>query len=191
MDPHEVLVFTVTKISQQMQSLIEQEAALIGVSTRLLLDHAVKSLMDPTTSTFRDGRAVDWRARIRIYDEAKMDQPEGDTDPDLLADAPGALILHGLPSVLGVVMEVVARHHGTPALGIDRVSLQRKIASLRTQISNARRDSGKFTVDYQVVEHKFGRAMDRNMTLRCDVVRVQHDAASEPRRMPLVPALPK
>lgn len=191
MDPHEVLVFTVTKISQQMQSLIEQEAALIGVSTRLLLDHVGKAMMDPTTNTFRDGRAVDWRARIRIYDEAKMDQPEGDTDPDLPADAPGAMVLHGLPSVLGVVMDVVSRHHGSAALGINRASLQRKIASLRTQISNARRDSGKFTVDYQVVEHKFGRAMDRNMTLRCDVVRVQHGAAIEPRRMPIVPTLPK
>lgn len=82
-----------------------------------------------------DGRAIDWRVRVRLYRAARLDTPEADSDPDLPAAANGATICYGLPGVADHLRALADGFHGQPCAGLDQETLRHRLNSLRPTLS--------------------------------------------------------
>lgn len=95
-----------------------------------------------------DGRAKEWRVRIRLYAKTNMDEPEADTDPDLAPDAPGTLLLAGLPQVANELARTAEAFHGTVS-GLGEQTLLHRLKSLRPTLSRRGGDA-VWRVPYQV-----------------------------------------
>lgn len=170
MSDYEILQQTVNLVVRRCTDIIAAEAKLIDVSPRTLHKEVAAVLGE---NAIGDGRACDWYVRVRLWDSTSVNaDPEADTDPDAPADYRGKEIVHGLPSAAHFAAEMASKYHKTAPSGIGAAILKRKISSLRTQLSNSKRDNGWFNADYEVVETKFGSSYLRRMLLRCDVTKV-------------------
>lgn len=173
---------SVERLAAQFSGVMALEADLLHMHPDALRDAVFARLSSGNEYTFRDGRASGWRVRVRLFEEGKAD-PVADTDPDLPAQLPGTTIKLGLPSVADFASFVAINYHGVACIGLESEGMRRKIASLRTQLSNKKQDSGWFNVDYELVEVHSSVVRATQMVMRCDVQRVSQ---SEPelRRMP-------
>ena len=82
-----------------------------------------------------DGRSAAWRARVRLYDLAKPNEPEADSDPDLPADQPGESVFQGLPGVAAYLTACGLAHHGEAYAGLDNEVLRHRLKGLRPTLS--------------------------------------------------------
>jgi hypothetical protein len=63
-----------------------------------------------------DGRSALWQVRVRLYNLARGDEPEADSDPDLPADRMGVTIIRSLPGVAEHVAALASAFHGAACL---------------------------------------------------------------------------
>ncbi len=96
-----------------------------------------------------DGRASEWRIRVRLYTIARQYSPVADSDPELALDAPGSLVVRGLPGVAMTLMNMAESHHGAPCEGLDASTLGNKIRGLRPTLSR-RGGNAVWRVPYHV-----------------------------------------
>lgn len=172
----------VSKLQNQILSLIATEADLAGEHPETLRKAVLEAIAADVSPDFRDGRAAPWRVRVRLYDAKDLTTAEADTDPELPGTEPGATEMYGLPRAATFAAETATRYHNAACAGLQPAALNRKVSSLRTQLSNGKKDSGWFNADYSVIEFHGHEQRPRQMTLRCDVTRA---TAVEPaRRMP-------
>lgn len=123
-----------------------------------------------------DGRAVRWRVRVRLYSDARPNEPEADSDPDLAADKPGAEILTGLPAVAEHLRALATAFHGQDPAGLDDATLLHRIKSLRPTLSRRGGDA-VWRVPYMVTPaerfgHRGNLAMQHKWLARVDIERV-------------------
>lgn len=87
-------------------------------------------------TTAPDGRAQNWRIRVRLYDSAHGEEPVGDSDAELAAGEPGARVLNGLPAVaLAVADDVAGFHERETVPGMTCEELVHRLKSLRPTLS--------------------------------------------------------
>lgn len=96
-----------------------------------------------------DGRLQRWRSRVRLYNAARMDEPEADSDPDLPADSSGATVLLGLPAVADDLAILASKYHKAACAGLDGDTLRHRLKSLRPTISR-RHGNATWRVPYRV-----------------------------------------
>jgi hypothetical protein len=101
-----------------------------------------------------DARAAQWRTRIRLYAAAKPDEPLADTDPERPPDAPGTMVLRGLPEVATILSELAASYHGTACVGLDLATLLHKLRGLRPTLSRRGGDA-VWRLGYQVAGREY------------------------------------
>lgn len=107
-----------------------------------------------------DGRAVTWRARIRLYDA--RDEVVADTDAERDAAAPGSVVVAGLPALAQELAALCEAFHG-PCEGLDEATLKHALKSLRPTLSR-RGGNAAWRVAY--------RAQGREWLARVDVEKV-------------------
>lgn len=134
-----------------------------------------------------DSRARPYSARVRLYDLTKSrDIPEGDSDPELDVEAPGTEICAGLSGVLEYVIQLAAcQHNGESLPGLDRATLESKIAGFRPTLSrNGGRGTWRLPYDTQRTfsVDPLHRAA---WVARVDVVRVDAGPADQPQPAPV------
>jgi len=102
------------------------------------------------TPTDPDGRATNWRVRIRLYGPQSATEPEADTDPDLPPDKAGTAVVHGLPGVAEFLRDVATPAHAPSHLsGLEPDTLRHRLKSLRPTLSR-RGGNATWRVPYQV-----------------------------------------
>lgn len=111
-----------------------------------------------------DARAAQWRVRVRLYDKGNPDEPEADTDPDASPDAPGSIVIAGLPEVAVYLGSVAVEFHGQQCPGLDHATLLHRLKSLRPTLSR-RGGNAVWRVPYSTLE--------RAWIARVDVERVK------------------
>lgn len=137
------------------------EAAWRLISTEFLRRCRARS----PVSLEADGRATKWRCRVRLYNMNRPDEPEADSDPDSAADAPGAVVLGGLPAVADWLATLAYTYHnGANVSGLDLATLRHRLKALRPTISR-RGGNAVWRVPYTV--------SDLAWMARVDVVRVE------------------
>lgn len=157
--------FRLEQLASEIRTIITNAAAQTGLPYETL----VKSVITMLDTTGRDGRALQWRVRLRLYDAADgYVNVIADSDDGVPHDQMGATVIHGLPAVASWIAELSAAHHKAPCAGLDSASLRRKLASLRTQLSYRKDGTGTLRAEYQVMS---GERL-RYMVARCDVERV-------------------
>lgn len=111
-----------------------------------------------------DKRTRQWRVRIRLYDQARPQEPQADSDPELAPDAPGTMICSGLGGVADTVMVMAHQFHEAPCLGLDAETLNAKIPGLRPTLSR-RRGNAVWRLVYTVCGREWLARVDLE---RCD-----------------------
>lgn len=120
-----------------------------------------------------DGRAAQWRCRVRLYrgerDAGDAGEPQADTDPDAQANAPGSAVLSGLPAVADELAALAAAYHGSDCSGLERDTLLHRLKALRPTLSRRGGDA-VWRVPYAVYEANGGAG--HAWLARVDVERV-------------------
>lgn len=128
----------------------------------------------PDVTGEADGRAQRWRVRVRLYNAARMDEPEADSDPDLAPERNGATILAGLPAVADHLAALASGFHKQACAGLDAATLRHKLKSLRPTISRRGGDA-VWRVPYRVFQAGdafHGESREQDWLARVDVERV-------------------
>lgn len=118
-----------------------------------------------------DARTARWRCRFRIYRADMLDEPAADTDDELPADRPGAMVLAGLPAVAAEARMLASSFHGTPALaGLSREETERKLRGLRPTLSR-RGGNAVWRLPYDTLETFNDTTQKRGWLMRVDIQR--------------------
>lgn len=126
---------------------------------------------EPSASGIMDGRTAKWRCRFRIYSAQKMDEPVADTDPELAADAPGTMVLAGLPNVATALAQIAVQFHERQQLaGLSSDELERRLRGLRPTLSR-RGGEAVWRVPYDTLDSFNDRALTRGWMMRVDIRR--------------------
>lgn len=116
-----------------------------------------------------DGRTAKWRCRFRIYRDGQ-DEPEADSDSELRPEAPGTLIISGLPNVAMEVIALAAAFHSkTMVLGLSREELARKLDGLRPTLSR-RKGNAVWRLEYVTIDTN-AQSTERAWLMRVDIIR--------------------
>lgn len=146
---------------------------------------AAKELQSAFTEFFRDsspsalamdGRAQQWRVRIRLYNMANQNEPEADTDADHAADYPGEMVIAGLPGVAAELAVLTQAFHGVACQGMDVETLKHRLKSLRPTLSRRRvagHNDAVWRVPYKVLTADAfgGDNRELDWLARVDVIR--------------------
>lgn len=118
-----------------------------------------------------DGRTAKWRCRFRFYRADEMGEPQADTDAELPADAPGSMVVAGLPNVAHEVLMLAQHLHSGMALrGLSREELDRRLRGLRPTLSR-RGGNAVWRVPYDTLETFDERALKQGWLCRVDIQR--------------------
>jgi len=115
-----------------------------------------------------DGRTTQWRARIRLYDATRADDPIADTDAESPPDAAGEKIFDGLPAIAAELHVLATQFHGSHCYGLELETLQHSLKSLRPTIARRGGDA-VWRLKYTTIDTALGV---RAYAARVDVVRV-------------------
>lgn len=173
---HDYMEAEIGRVTALLRDACEGAARAVGISYEAMM----KAVIETSKSQARDGRAIDWRVRVRLYGEKDgFEEAFADTDPGADPGAPGETVVSGLPAVASFAVDVAVEHHDQACSGLDGAAMGRKLRSLRTQLAYRANGTGRILADYAI--------NDRGTMLRCrmacDVVRVTGDEAPE-RRLP-------
>lgn len=162
--------------AEQAQALADAQAMPFPVAWKALAAEFVRRAKErvPDGVGDTDGRAVRWRVRVRLYNTARMDEPEADSDDDLPADKPGTTILSGLPAVAEHLAILASGFHKQPPKGLDMNTLRHRLNSLRPTISR-RGGNAVWRVPYRILQtaHNFsGDTREQEWLARVDVEKV-------------------
>jgi hypothetical protein len=157
----------IAALADSFRDSIVKQAIQVNVTEDALTKAVVGELLGE--ERVADGRAHEWRIRLRLYDLSRPHDPQADTDPNLSPELPGTMIVRGLPAIAKLIADHASAFHGAACAGLETTVLKRRIKSLRTQLSNRGEGTGTMTVDYEVQ----GRIGSRYMTARCDVQRIE------------------
>lgn len=131
----------------------------------------VRGQFDGGTPGELDGRTAKWRCRFRFYRADEMSEPQADTDAELPADAPGSMVVAGLPNVAHEVLMLAQHLHGGMALrGLSREELDRRLRGLRPTLSR-RGGNAVWRVPYDTLETFDERALKQGWLCRVDIQR--------------------
>lgn len=137
------------EVGSQLHASIENVMAVFDAHAKAMADSGfmalpaahellgaaiVAQIKNRTPSAILDGRAQQWRCRVRLY-KAGMSEPEADSDPDIDADKPGTLIIAGLPGVAEELGRTAREFHGANCAGLDMDTLRHRLKSLRPTLS--------------------------------------------------------
>lgn len=165
----------VTSCIEQTRQLAVAYATQTGSSPTAFLNDVIAGLQ----ASGIDGRAVGWRARIRLYmADDNYQQPIADSDPTLDADMAGTTVFAALPAIGPWLQETATEHHKAACSGLEMPNIKKKIAGLRTQLSLARSHFGTLRVDYFVMVG----GIEKHMLARVDVERSEVEAKQQFRR---------
>jgi hypothetical protein len=176
--PHHVYEAAAISRADGFMKQIRADAEKLHVSPQLYVRFVVGQMLGE--EKLNDGRAREWRVRLRLYNYLGSDEPEADSDDTLLADQPGATIIRGLSNVVAWVIELATNYHGVACAGLEEGTLRKKIPTLRTQMSNRGDRTGVIRATYEVIVN--GEA--RHMLARIDVCRADRVDDEPPRRLP-------
>ena len=170
--PHNLYEASLEQLALQVRNEANKHSRL----TNTTLDSYMKALVTKLVGEDRlkDGRAIKWRARLRIYDMGKnRDEPVWDSDKSSPPDQPGKTTILGMANVEAWIAELASNYHNAACAGLDKQSLARKTKNLRAMMSNRGDGTGTLRADYQVLV----KDTIKYMLARCDVQRV--DTTSE------------
>lgn len=161
----------VQEIAATISDMLKHEATALNVSP-IGLSQSVRAALDEMRVGINDNRAVGWNARLRLYLASNLSDVVADSDEGRPQKHPGDTVLRGLPTVCAWVADLASAHHKAPCAGLDPSTLRRKLASLRTQISQRGDGTGTLRTYYTVMRSaRFGAQEEIRMFARCDVTR--------------------
>lgn len=137
-------------------------AAALGIDEAATVAFVSRQLRArrPDGRPWEDARMRPYRARVRLYTARDgFNEPQADTDPELPANADGALIVNGLAAAGALVHDVAhdfhrmtlftlnlqASHDVPPPVivGLEVGALNKRLGSLRVSLSRGAKDSGE------------------------------------------------
>lgn len=137
-----------------LETHVTTQASQLAQATGVALPAAYSALLHELGRRLKaysavDGRAEQWRVRVRLYRTDRMNEPEADSDPDAAADAPGTEVVHGLPGVATHLAQLATHFHGSLPAGLEDATLRHRLKSLRPTLSR-NGGHGVWRVPYQV-----------------------------------------
>ena len=119
------------------QDLVSEAGMAFPAAYDTLVSEFIRRVRQRTTAEVSDadGRSALWQVRVRLYNLARGDEPEADSDPDLAADKMGVTIIRSLPGVAEHVAALASAFHGAACLGLDNATLRHRLKGLRPTIS--------------------------------------------------------
>lgn len=138
---------------QDSADLIAAENGLNNADAVQLIWRGLGAVYSGRSAAEVDGRAAQWRIRIRLYDMRQPDEPQADTDPELPPDQAGTTILRGLPAVADEVMQLANAFHASPRplKGMNPEELDRRLRGLRPTLSR-RKGNAVWRIPYDTFE---------------------------------------
>ncbi len=168
----------VAQHGERVESEVYRIAAELGAALNMPPASAYSTLLAelfarakrqaPAAVMDADGRSAKWRVRVRLYDAKRPDEPEA--DPDARADAPGSIVIAGLPEVAVYLGQLAINFHGQQCLGLDQATLLHRLKSLRPTLSR-RGGNAAWRVPYSISQGDW--------LARVDVERVRTASARE------------
>lgn len=160
----------------QANALAEAQAMPLPAAWSTLIAEFVRRAKERTSGSIMvaDGRSARWRVRIRLYNTARMDEAEADSDPDLPADRMGAEIIEGLPGVTEHLAVLATAFHKQACAGLDNATLLHRLKGFRPTLSR-RGGEGTWRVPYRIYitgDAFKGDSREQDWLARVDVERV-------------------
>lgn len=160
----------------QANILAEAQAMPFPAAWSTLVGEFLKRAKERTPGAVMeaDGRAARWRVRVRLYNAARMDEPEADSDPDLPADRGGTEIVAGLPGVASHLAVLASTFHKQACAGLDDATLRHRLKGFRPTLSR-RGGEGVWRVPYRIFQAGdafHGDSREQDWLARVDVERV-------------------
>jgi hypothetical protein len=149
-NPGEILAAHVANIKFNIGEAIVAAAHHAGVSREVAHDVFANALRPwlRTQAVITDGRANNWRVRVRLYAADRPNDVIADSDPNSRPDAAGNDVVNGLPAVAELVATLAQAWHGTPCVGLDSATLRHKLKGLRPTLSR-RGGNATWRLDYR------------------------------------------
>ena len=179
MTPQTAYNAKVQEIAATISDMLIHEATALNVSP-IGLGQSVRAALDEMRIGVNDNRAAGWHVRLRLYLASNLADVVADSDEGRPQKHPGDTVLRGLPTMCDWIAELASAHHKAPCAGLDPATLRRKLASLRTQISQRGDGTGTLRTYYTVMgPARFGDRQEIRMFARCDVTREDVAASIE------------
>lgn len=157
---------------QESADIIAAQNALDNAEALRLVWRGLCNKFSTHSPTDIDARTVNWRIRIRLYDQRQPNDPAADTDPELPPDRPGTTILRGLPAVADEVIQLARAFHNSPEplKGLSTEELDRRLRGLRPTLSR-RGGNAVWRLPYDTVD-QWREGSPGSWLARVDIERV-------------------